>query len=380
MHVLTITPFFPSATNDSGGCFISEPLGRTQQFDIKNSIFAVQPVHHGRAHSSKDAPPAEWISYPAWPGGPGLPSAGALLYTTLVSRIRKLHRSQPVDLVHAHGALPCGHAAALLERELGIPYVVTVHGLDAFFTNQVRGLAGNWCKRVSRRVYCSARQVVCISERVCDEAVKGASAILRTAVIYNGADPQLFLPSPGGGSPATILSVGNLIPSKGHELLLRAISAIHPWWPDLCWEIIGEGPEYSRLCGIADYLGVARNIRFLGQQSRRQVAAAMQRCTLFALPSHYEGLGCVYLEAMCAEKPVIACRGQGIQEVIQHGINGWLVDAGDLSGLTEALSRLLENAPLRAEIGTAARRTILRDFTVDHQAERLAKLYGECAA
>jgi glycosyltransferase involved in cell wall biosynthesis len=48
--------------------------------------------------------------------------------------------------------------------------------------------------------------------------------------------------------------------------------------------------------------------------------------------------------------------------------------------LTEALSRLLENAPLRAEIGTAARRTVLRDFTVDHQAQRLAKLYGECAA
>jgi glycosyltransferase involved in cell wall biosynthesis len=379
MHVLTLTPFFPSATNDSGGCFIAEPLGRTEQFDIKNSIFAVRPVHHGRARSSQDAPPAEWISYPAWPGGLGLPSAGALLYATLVSRIRKLHRSQPVDLIHAHGALPCGHAAALLERELGIPFVVTVHGLDAFFTNQVRGRAGKWCERVSRMVYGSARRVICISERVCGEAVKGASERLRTAVIYNGVDPQLFLPSHDDNSAATILSVGNLIPIKGHELLLRAIAAIHPRCPDLCWEIIGEGPEYPQLCRMADQLDVTRNIRFLGRQNRRQVAAAMRRCTVFALPSRYEGLGCVYLEAMCAEKPVIACCGQGIQEVIQHGFNGWLVDAGDLAGLTEAVSRLLENAPLRAEIGMAARRTILRDFTADHQAERLAKLYGECA-
>jgi teichuronic acid biosynthesis glycosyltransferase TuaC len=380
MHVLTLTPFYPSALNDAGGCFIAEPLGKAEQFEVKNTIFAVQPVHHRRAHSSQDAPPAWWIRYPALPGGIGLASAGTLLYAALVSRIRKLHGLQPVDLIHAHGALPCGHAAVLLERELGIPFVVTVHGLDAFFTNQVKGRARRWCERVSRRVYRSARRVVCISERVCDEAVKGALAPLRTAVIYNGADPQLFLPSQDDSSQATILSVGNLIPSKGHELLLRAIAAIHPRWPNLCWEIIGEGPECSRLRRIAEQLGVARNIRYLGRQSRAQVAAAMRRCTLFALPSRYEGLGCVYLEAMSAQKPAIACRGQGIEEIIQHGINGWLVDPGDLEGLTEALSGLLENAQLRTDVGRAARHTILRNFTVEHQAERLAELYRECAA
>jgi teichuronic acid biosynthesis glycosyltransferase TuaC len=380
MHVLTLTPFFPSAMNDAGGCFVAEPLGKTEQFGVKNSIFAVQPVHHRRAYASQDAAPAHWIRYPALPGGVGLSSAGALLYATLVSRIRKLHRLQPVDLIHAHGALPCGHAAALLERELGIPFVVTVHGLDAFFSNQVKGHAGRWCERVSRMVYRSAQRVVCISERVCDEAVKGASAPLRTAVIYNGADPQLFLPSRDYSSQANVLSVGNLIPSKGHELLLRAIAAIHPRWPSLCWEIIGEGPEYSRLRRIADQLGIARNVRFLGGQSRTQVAAAMRRCTLFALPSRYEGLGCVYLEAMCAQKSVIACRGQGIEEIIQHGINGWLVDPGDLQGLTDALSRLLENVHIRTDMGAAARHTILHGFTIDHQAERLAELYRECAA
>jgi len=380
MHVLTLTPFFPSAMNDAGGCFIAEPLGKTEQFDVKNSIFAVQPVHYRRAYPSQDAPPAQWVRYPALPGGIGLSSAGALLYATLVSRIRKLHGLQPIDIVHAHGALPCGHTAALLERELGIRFVVTVHGLDAFFTNQVKGRAGRWCERVSRMVYRSARRVVCISGRVCDEAVNGALAPLHTAVIYNGANPQLFLPSHDDSSPATILSVGNLIPSKGHELLLRAIATIHPRRPNLRWEIIGEGPEYSRLRRMAGQLGVSRNIRFLGRQSRGQVAAAMRRCTLFALPSRYEGLGCVYLEAMCAQKPVIACRGQGIEEIIQHGISGWLVDPGDLRGLSDALSRLLENVPLRTDMGIAARHTILRGFTIDHQAEKLAELYWECAA
>src|SRR5579863_928453 len=195
MHVLTLTPFFPSVKNDARGCFIAEPLGRTERFDVKNSVFAVQPIYRSRAHSRRDAPRAQWIRYPALPGGVGLPSAGALLYTTLVPRIRDLHRLDPVNIIHAHGALPCGHAAALLQRELGIPFMVTVHGLDAFSTNQVKGRAGGWCQRVSRMVYGAARRVVCISERVCDEAVKGSLTPVRTAVIYNGADPHLFIPS-----------------------------------------------------------------------------------------------------------------------------------------------------------------------------------------
>ena len=69
----------------------------------------------------------------------------------------------------------------------------------------------------------------------------------------------------------------------------------------------------------------------------------MKGCTLFALPSWYEGLGCVYLEAMSAERPAIACLGQGIEEVIQHRENGWLIEPKNLSGLTAALRALLSN-------------------------------------
>lgn len=106
----------------------------------------------------------------------------------------------------------------------------------------------------------------------------------------------------------------------------------------------------------------------------------MRRCTLFALPSKYEGLGCVYLEAMSAGKAVIACRGQGIEEVIQNSRNGWLIEPDNLEGLTDALSQLLSSSDLRRRMGGAARETILQSFTFAHQAERLARLYQGCLA
>ena len=380
MRVLTLTPFYPTASDDAEGCFIAEPLRELEQFGVNSCVVAVQPLHRASDGSNATPPVASWVRYPCIPGGIGLSSAGALLYASLISKVRRLHRSQPIDVIHAHAALPCGHAAALLSRELKIPCVVTVHGLDAFFDNQVRGYAGRWCKRVTRFVYRSAARVICISNKVAENVEESAGATVNTRVIYNSVDAQMFSPSSTDVQANSILSVGNLIPIKGHELLLRALAAVLPMYPNISVEIIGDGPEHHRLARLADDCMVAGKVRFLGRQSRKQVAEAMRRCAVFALPSRYEGLGCVYLEAMSTERPVIACRGQGIDGVIQHKSNGWLVDPDNLQELIAALSALLQNLQLRRQIGQAARSTILHSLTTTHQANQLAALYRECVA
>jgi glycosyltransferase involved in cell wall biosynthesis len=120
-------------------------------------------------------------------------------------------------------------------------------------------------------------------------------------------------------------------------------------------------------------------VTFVGRQTRSEVADAMKRCTVFALPSRYEGLGCVYLEAMATAKPVVACSGQGIDEVIQSGVNGLLVKPDDLEGLSKALFELLRSPQLRTSLGNSARHTILDGFTLEHQAAQLAAIYLESA-
>ncbi len=379
LHVLTLTRFYPVLEDDARGCFVAEPLPWIEKLGVVNTVLAVQPLYRGRARGSDTVLPARWRHFVALPGNFGLPTAGAFLFTRILRDVRRLHRSQPFHIIHAHSALPCGHAAALLGRELGIPFLVTVHGLDAFSANQAGGVIGKWCERVSRWVYRSARQVVCISEKVREQVRQGAAAPLSAEVVYNGVDAEMFSPA-SESTPSVILSVGNLIPIKGHELLLRALAIVNGRCPRFSCEIIGDGPERSRLEALARELEIAGKVRFLGRQNRAQLAASMRGCTIFALPSRYEGLGCVYLEAMSAEKAVIACRGQGIEEVIQHGRNGWLTDADDLHGLADALSMLLQEAQLRSQIGKAARQTILQGFTLAHQAARLARLYRECAA
>jgi glycosyltransferase involved in cell wall biosynthesis len=378
LHVLTLTPFYPTDQDDAAGCFVSEPLVWLAKASVQNTVFAVQPIYRGAVRASGSAIPARWLRYFSFPGGFGLPSAGAFLFARIVSQVRKEHAAQHIDLIHAHGPLPCGHAAMLLSAELNIPYVISVHGLDAFSTVQVSGRAGEWCRRISQRVYCSSRRAICVSEHVREAVLEGSGASCRTSVVYNGVDPELFAPASNPTSaPPVVLSVGNLIPIKGHATLIRAAAALASEFPGLRWEIIGDGPERARLQTLCAQMEVAEKVRFLGRQSRKQVAAAMQRCTLFALPSRYEGLGCVYLEAMSTGKPAIGCRGQGIAEVIQHGSNGFLVGADNDRELALAIAMLLKDETRRRNISVAARDTILDRFTLAHQAESLLRIYRE---
>lgn len=384
LHILTLTPFYPTQEDEASGCFVSEPLSGLAKSGIRQTVFAVQPVYRGRFRNHPSAVRAHWFRYFSLPGCLGLPLAGAFVFSRIVGPLRELHREQPLNLIHAHAPLPCGHAAMLLSAELKIPFVVSVHGLDAFSTEQVRGRAGAWCRRISQRVYAASRRVICISEHVREKVLEGMGSNCRTSVVYNGVDPEMFSPA----SPATeakpdklaLLSVGNLIPIKGHELLIRAAASLVAEFPALSLEIIGDGPEGPRLQELAGQLQVADRVHFLGRKPRRDVAAAMRHCTVFALPSRYEGLGCVYLEAMACARPVIGCREQGIAEVIRHGSNGLLVGPGNERELTLALGMLLRDANLRRNLGIKARETILDRITLDQQAESLARIYRESAA
>jgi glycosyltransferase involved in cell wall biosynthesis len=385
LHVLTLTPFFPSDKNEVNGCFIAEPIEQLKQFGIESSVIAVSPIYRPRKHATSSSP-AEWVRYPQVPGNLGLSSAGKLLFVRLLRHIRKLHDARPIDVIHAHAALPCGHAALLLSRRLQIPFVVTVHGLDVFHTCYLGGIPALWRRQASLDVYRAARTVICISGRVRDKVRE----ILQTAtppetpsaIVYNGVNPILFSPNPPTIEPIDpeILIVGNLLPSKGQELVLRALASLRPSFPQLRCRLIGEGPDRTHLEALAHDLHIGNQVHFAGRRSRSEVAEAMRRCSVFVLPSRNEGLGCVYLEAMSCAKAAIGCRGQGIEEVIEHGRNGWLIPADGLEELAQGISALIGSPGLRARIGTAARQTILEKLTLSHQAQRLASIYRQAVA
>lgn len=380
-HILTLTPFYPSDGDEVSGCFVAEALREIEMRGAVSSVIAVDSIYHAGRKSSQQFP-ADWIRYPQLPGNFGLASSGRFLGTVLLKRVTRIHQRSPVSVIHAHAALPCGDAAAFLSHHLEIPFVVTVHGLDAFNRCFQDGIAARWRRTSSIRVYANARKVICVSEKVqgvLKDGLAAAGATAESEVVYNGTDPEFFAPNDHHNERPTILIVGNLLAGKGHELVFRAISRLNQSHPDLQCKIIGEGADRDRFARLAQDLDIGGRIHFLGRRGRAEVAEAMRNCTVFVLPSRYEGLGCVYLEAMACGKPAIACHGQGIEELIRHGENGWLIPINGLEELVRGLQTLLENAELRARIGDAARLTILDNLTMSHQAGKLMRIYEEAA-
>ena len=165
IHVLTLTPFYPSRNDDASGCFVSEPLAWLGKIGVRNTVFAMQPLYRRRHHAKDSGILAEWLRHFAVPGALGVPIAGAFVFARIVGRVRALHRLQEIDLIHAHEALPCGHAAMLLSKELGIPFIVSIHDLGSFSRAPAAGRIGAWCHRISRMVYASSRRVICALSR-----------------------------------------------------------------------------------------------------------------------------------------------------------------------------------------------------------------------
>lgn len=160
-----------------------------------------------------------------------------------------------------------------------------------------------------------------------------------------------------------VLAVGRLDPQKGFDLLIRsfAVSALS----DLGWRliIVGEGSERTALRQLSSTLGVADAVEMPGQTA--DPAKLMLTAAIFALSSRYEGFPNVLLEAMaCGAAPVAFDCPSGPKEIIEQGINGWLVPAGDVKAFGAAMALLANDHSLRHRLSKAAR-DVTRAFAPD---------------
>lgn len=156
--------------------------------------------------------------------------------------------------------------------------------------------------------------------------------------------------APHERGPLRVLSVAHLYPRKGVDTLLHAFAQVPT---ESVLRIVGIGPERQRLEHLAGELAIADRVHFLGQLSFKALAAEYRNATVFALPTSQEGFGIVFLEAMASSLPIVAGRAAAVPEVVNEGVNGFLVDPDDHKTLAQTLARLLEKPETRLAMGSA---------------------------
>ena len=255
------------------------------------------------------------------------------------------------DVVHAH----LGEDAAVLlvalaaARRWSAPLVVTVHmsprhtlagtGLRAGFLRTVGGAVETLALR-------RAAAVVTLTDRLAG-LVRGGVPADRIHVIPSGT--RVFDAVARG--PTGVLFVGRLHRQKGVDTLIRAL----PLLPEATVMLVGDGPERAPLRRLATDLGVADRVTVTGFVPHGMVPGLLAGADVVVLPSRYEELGTALVEAMAAGRPVVASHVGGIPELVRDGVDGLLVPPDDPAALAKAVTRVLANPVLAAELGASGR-------------------------
>lgn len=274
-------------------------------------------------------------------------------------RVRRLPslKSGAYDLVHAHQALPDGALAQRLAADLGVPYVVTVHGADVYQHFRSGGAVARRAKDVL-----GAADAVMANSNAVAGLLGGVVPPERLTVVLNGTtglgravDPaDDYLPG-----QALVLTVGYLIERKGIGDLIDAVARMRRAGRRVHLAIVGDGPLRGALGAQSQAQGVADTVHFLGRAPHARVLALMARCDVFALPSWDEAFGLVYTEAMAQGTPVIAGRGEGPEDFVTDGVSGYLVPVRDSDALAGHIARVLDDPVGAKAVGAAGKAAAL---------------------
>ena len=201
---------------------------------------------------------------------------------------------------------------------------------------------------LTRWIWRRADQVVPVCESL-GRLAKLTCPGLAYSVLPNGVDLDLFhpaVPSPRvpGTRPTRCLAVARLVERKGLGELIRAFALLPRGQFEL--EIVGEGPDRELLRGLTKRLGVAGEIKFSGSLSRAALAERYRAADLFTLPSAAEAFGNVFAEALASGLPIVGSTTGGIPELVEHGVNGLLIDPGQPLALARAIQYLAQDPEL----------------------------------
>jgi glycosyltransferase involved in cell wall biosynthesis len=295
---------------------------------------------------------------------------------TAVRAVRRYMRDNgPFDAVHGHSSKG-GAIARLGAAFSGVPAFYTVHGL-IMLDPMMAGWKRLFYLNVERALGLVTSHIIAVSP---EEARATARMRIgsRIVMVPNGIG-ELELTAREQARRAMGLAdeslaigfVGRLVPQKAPDILLRAFALVAQSNPQAVLVMIGSGPLADEMEKLAAQLGVQTRIRWLGERDAREYLAGFD---LFALASRKEGLPYVILEAMAAGLPIVATSTSGVECLIHHGRNGFVVPPDNVAALARPMIELLDDSNLRLATGWASH-GLVRRFTIDAMVDATLGVY-----
>lgn len=291
--------------------------------------------------------------------------APRILNLLLIFDLIKLFKKEKPSVVHCSGAEANAHGliAAWISR---VPLRI---GEEIGFPNH------NFLYRYFFKwVYQKAHVIVGISQAVCDRIVKlGEASSEKMKVVYNPVESFASFQKELSAKPQ-LVTVSRLAPIKNLDVLIKVAEQINRTAP-LHLHIVGDGPEKKSLMQLTESLGMANSVTFYGFNDNPK--AILVKSDIFLLVSFSEGLGNSILEALACGLLCIVTNVGGTTEIIEHGVNGWLVDPHNETQIVQQLEKVLQLSEAdKDRVRQQARKTIEDKFSTERHRKNLLDLYS----
>ena len=282
------------------------------------------------------------------------------------------------DIIHGHFTWPSGYVAIQLSKKLSIPVVLTVHGYDVYDLP----FRGNFWFNKTKYILLSSDHIITVSKRnmeILTNKIKIPST--KISVLPNGYDQNLFYPmnkqesSKRLGLPSDkkiILTVGNLLPIKGHKYLLLSFSKVIKKEKNVFLIIVGNGPEKDNFKKLIMKLNIEKNVLLVGAKPHNEIPLWMNAADIFVLPSLNEGNPTVMFEALGVGLPFVGTTVGGVPEIINSEDYGLLCPPADPDCLAEKILIALEKNWDREKI-----REYGGQFTWENIAKQILDIYSK---
>jgi colanic acid/amylovoran biosynthesis glycosyltransferase len=291
-------------------------------------------------------------------------------YLFEAARLARLLQRTRVEHLHDHIGENSGTVAMLASLLTGIPFSMTIHGPGTFYAAEQFALG----TKIARSAF-----TVCISEFCRSQCMlfSPVNAWPRLQIIRCGIDAEVFKAAPiPAGTATRLVCVGRLCAEKGQLLLLEAIRRLVAAGVSAELVLVGDGPMRKEIERRIRQFDLEKCVRITGWASGKQVHQEILAARAMVLPSFAEGLPVVMMEALALGRPVISTYVAGIPELVEPGVNGWLVPAGNVEALTKAVEEALSvSVKQLSDMGMAGAQRVRQCHDSRVEARKLAELF-----
>ena len=373
LKVLHVAAWYPSKENPVAGVFVREHVKATALY---NDVVVLYPEGADKKirglywieDNVEDGIRTLRLRYRKSP----IPKTSYFVYLWAMFRAFRylVENGFRPDVIHAH-VYSAGVPAVLIGKRYGLPVVITEHS-TGFPRGLVRGV-----EKLKAKFAFERAAVVCPVSNNLRMYIERLGIKARFQVVPNVVDMSLFSPPKGPcereDGRKRLLVVALLTPIKGIPYLLEALARLKEKRDDFLLDIVGDGPNRGEYEELVNKLGLQNVVRFHGLKTKREVAEFMKKADVFVLPSEWENLPCVIIEAMASGLAVVATNVGGIPEIVSNEV-GMLVPPKDARALAQALNDVLEhlNQYQRENISIEAKR-----YSYEVVGKTLDNLYKE---